>query len=150
MLAQLDTQRHDRKIDSDRVDWADRVRLGWRLIPKTAWALLLMAVLSLVGYGVITQLPWTSEYFLPTHDRLGAIPSAAGTQFRVWAPHAERVSVVGSFNQWSMDANPMKAEGDGYWVAVVPEAHRGMSISMRSSMMRATKPCIALIPMPAL
>ena len=129
MLAQLDTQRHDRKARSlglDHPDEADRFRPGWQRLPlKRVWVVLLMAILSMVGYGVVTQFPFASESFLPLHDHLGAIPSATGTQFRVWAPHAERVSVVGSFNQWSTEADPMKSEGDGYWVVTVPAAHPG-------------------------
>ena len=30
-----------------------------------------------------------------------------GYIFRVWAPHAKAVSVVGDFNGWDPDANPM-------------------------------------------
>lgn len=33
--------------------------------------------------------------------------------FRVWAPHAEAVYVVGDFNGWSEDATPMKKLNDG-------------------------------------
>jgi len=36
--------------------------------------------------------------------RMGAIPGRGGTTFRVWAPHADAVSVVGSFNDWSPEA----------------------------------------------
>jgi len=31
----------------------------------------------------------------------GAISHAGGVAFRVWAPHAQRVSVIGSFNGWT-------------------------------------------------
>ena len=34
-----------------------------------------------------------------------------GYAFRVWAPHAVRVSVVGSFNGWDPDALPMRQNG---------------------------------------
>ena len=39
------------------------------------------------------------------------------TLFRVWAPNAVNVSVVGDFNDWNRDAHPMrKAEGvTGIW-----------------------------------
>ncbi len=41
--------------------------------------------------------------------------------FRVWAPHAASVSVVGDFNQWNETANPMeRISSDGIWEAEVP------------------------------
>ena len=33
-----------------------------------------------------------------------------GVYFAVWAPHAESVSVVGEFNDWDVEANPMVRE----------------------------------------
>jgi 1,4-alpha-glucan branching enzyme len=50
-----------------------------------------------------------------------------GVQFRVWAPGATSVSVIGDFNQWSPHAHPMRLLGDsgGVWecfVAGVPHA----------------------------
>ena len=56
---------------------------------------------------------------------MGATPHAGGVGFRVWAPHAERVSVIGSFNGWDSDKNPMQAEENGNWYADVAEAHVG-------------------------
>jgi len=36
--------------------------------------------------------------------------------FRVWAPHAAAVSLVGDFNAWDPTASPMtKNEKDGVW-----------------------------------
>ncbi|HEY5996038.1 MAG TPA: alpha-amylase family glycosyl hydrolase, partial [Candidatus Deferrimicrobiaceae bacterium] len=58
-------------------------------------------------------------------DGMGAIPHQGGVAFRVWAPHAERVSVIGSFNGWNRDSHPMQPEANGYWYADLPEAHAG-------------------------
>ncbi|BEH11808.1 MULTISPECIES: alpha-amylase family glycosyl hydrolase [Geobacter] len=56
---------------------------------------------------------------------MGAIPHDGGVAFRVWAPHAERVSVIGSFNGWDGDKHPLQAEENGYWYADVAEARVG-------------------------
>ncbi len=46
------------------------------------------------------------------YDKLGAHPirtqDVDGTYFAVWAPNAERVSVMGSFNDWSKDSNHLR------------------------------------------
>ena len=60
-----------------------------------------------------------------TTKTMGAIPHGRGVTFRVWAPHAERVSVIGSFNAWNEDSHPMQAEENGIWYSDVTEAHAG-------------------------
>ena len=42
-----------------------------------------------------------------------------GWNFAVWAPAAASVSVVGEFNGWNVQANPMKNEG-GIWSLFIP------------------------------
>ncbi len=59
------------------------------------------------------------------HKRMGAIPHPGGTIFRVWAPHANRVSVVGNFNRWNRTAHPLKPEADGCWTIDVPNTSPG-------------------------
>ena len=39
--------------------------------------------------------------------------------FRVWAPNAVSVSVVGDFNDWKRDRNPMVLIADGVWEAEI-------------------------------
>ena len=56
---------------------------------------------------------------------MGSILNADGVAFRVWAPHARQVSVIGSFNGWDGAKHPMQAEENGYWYANVAEAHAG-------------------------
>ncbi|VTT97807.1 -alpha-glucan branching protein : Putative 1,4-alpha-glucan branching enzyme OS=Candidatus Competibacter denitrificans Run_A_D11 GN=BN873_630010 PE=4 SV=1: CBM_48: Alpha-amylase: Alpha-amylase_C [Gemmataceae bacterium] len=57
---------------------------------------------------------------------MGAIPHGAGVAFRVWAPHAEAVSVTGTFNNWDGAAHPLARENpEGYWYADVPGAKVG-------------------------
>jgi len=56
---------------------------------------------------------------------MGAIITDGGVAFRVWAPHADSVSVMGDFNEWSSEANPLDDEGHGYWYGVVEGAAPG-------------------------
>ena len=54
---------------------------------------------------------------------LGAHPDQAGTTFRVWAPNAAQVSVIGDFNAWQGAAHGMHELGaSGIWELLVPEA----------------------------
>ena len=49
-----------------------------------------------------------------------------GVYFAVWAPHAEKVSVVGEFNDWDADKNPMKREEPlGIYTCFVPDVQEG-------------------------
>ena len=71
--------------------------------------------LHLIGEGTHYQL----------YDALGAhvreIDGLRGVQFAVWAPHAERVSVVGDFNAWDGRVHPMRARGGtGVWELFLP------------------------------
>jgi 1,4-alpha-glucan branching enzyme len=56
---------------------------------------------------------------------MGSIPGANGVAFRVWAPHAEKVFVTGTFNDWSETSTPLASEENGYWFAEVSEAKAG-------------------------
>ena len=59
------------------------------------------------------------------HPGMGAFPTDGGFAFRVWAPNADAVSVVGDFNDWDAEADPLEHEGDGHWYAEVPGAEHG-------------------------
>jgi len=64
------------------------------------------------------------------HQKLGAhsvtAKGVSGVQFAVWAPNAERVSVMGDFNQWDRESHPLRARGDcGVWEGFVPGASPG-------------------------
>ena len=51
----------------------------------------------------------------------------SGVVFRVWAPRAKAVSVVGSFNDWNPAAHPMHPLEDDHeiWELTIPEAAEG-------------------------
>ncbi len=57
-----------------------------------------------------------------THE----VDGIAGILFAVWAPNAERVSVVGEFNQWDGRRHPMRVRGgSGVWELFVPDLLAG-------------------------
>jgi 1,4-alpha-glucan branching enzyme len=52
--------------------------------------------------------------------------SVPGYRFAVWAPNAERVSVVGDFNGWDGRMHPMSVHGSsGVWELFIPELAEG-------------------------
>jgi 1,4-alpha-glucan branching enzyme len=64
------------------------------------------------------------------YDKFGAhvraIGDANGVYFAVWAPNAQRVSVVGDFNGWDGRVNPMrKLIGSGVWELFLPGIKQG-------------------------
>jgi 1,4-alpha-glucan branching enzyme len=60
------------------------------------------------------------------YEKLGAHPMSiqgiSGTLFSVWAPNAERISVVGDFNAWNPSAHPLEVRKDesGIWEGFLP------------------------------
>ena len=60
-----------------------------------------------------------------TINGMGPIPKSDGVAFRVWAPHARKVALVGTFNAWNSSRHEMEREGNGHWYAKVPEAAKG-------------------------
>ena len=62
---------------------------------------------------------------LKSYEKLGAhrreIDGIKGVNFAVWAPNTTAASVVGSFNDWSREANPMhKHYPSGIWETFIP------------------------------
>ncbi len=66
---------------------------------------------------------------LRIYDKLGAHPrnidEVEGVAFVVFAPNAQRVSVVGDFNGWDGRRHAMRVRGSGYWEIFVPAARSG-------------------------
>lgn len=64
------------------------------------------------------------------YDKLGAHPMRSegrdGTYFAVWAPNAEQVSVIGTFNDWAKDRCPLhRREQSGIWEGFIPGIGKG-------------------------
>ena len=66
------------------------------------------------------------------HDVLGAHPDQDGTTFRVWAPSAKRVEVVGDFNTWSRGIE-LIADPSGVWSGHVADVGHGAVYKYRIS-----------------
>jgi len=56
-------------------------------------------------------------------NRYSAKNMAKPINFFCFAPQARRVALVGDFNDWRPDANPMIRQPDGSWHIVVPLNH---------------------------
>ena len=71
--------------------------------------------LYLFGEGSLNQAYNTFGAHMVEHQDL------FGVRFAVWAPNAERVSVIGNFNQWDGRINPMRVRGStGVWELFIP------------------------------
>ena len=81
-----------------------------------------------IGTGFITEVDrylFNNGRHYEIFEKMGAHPKKykgkSGMYFAVWAPHAEQIGVVGDFNSWNPEANPMQPlAGSGIWEAFVP------------------------------
>ena len=53
----------------------------------------------------------------------GARQTLRGVNFICKAPQAQAVSLIGDFNGWNPDANPMRQQPDGAWLIMVELRH---------------------------
>ena len=66
---------------------------------------------------------WNEGTHYRLYEKLGAHPTDEGTYFAVWAPNAQRVSVVGDWNGWNPGSDPLQARGvSGIWEGLIPNA----------------------------
>lgn len=62
---------------------------------------------------------WHAYHVLGAHEH--EVDGIKGILFATWAPGAERVSVVGNFNQWDGRCHPMRVRGgSGVWELFIP------------------------------
>ncbi|AVS66765.1 1,4-alpha-glucan branching enzyme [Paracidovorax avenae] len=67
--------------------------------------------------------------------RTAGVPAqeARGADFAVWAPNAASVSVIGDWNGWNPEADPLAPRGDdsGVWEGFAPHAAHGQAYKFR-------------------
>lgn len=64
------------------------------------------------------------------YEKLGShlanVDGRDGASFAVWAPNAERVSIIGDFNGWDDSRAPLRAHGQsGIWETFIPDVKAG-------------------------
>ena len=52
-------------------------------------------------------------------------PQNGDTTFRVWAPNAKQVDVVGDFNNWQPNLNKLSSSGNDYWEGKIKNLNAG-------------------------
>ncbi|WP_459557767.1 alpha-amylase family glycosyl hydrolase [Lacunimicrobium album] len=66
-----------------------------------------------------------SEVLAEQITHMGATVTETGVTFRVWAPHASQVYVIGTFNNWDETSHPLKSEEGGKWALHATDAKVG-------------------------
>jgi 1,4-alpha-glucan branching enzyme len=88
------------------------------------------AVLAAGGPGEMDLHLWNegtnTRAYRALGAHLGTVGAVDGTSFAVWAPNAERVTVMGDFNGWDKERHPLRAlDGSGVWQGFVPGVRKG-------------------------
>ncbi len=84
----------------------------------------LLAERDIAAFGAGNH--WHAWWLLGAH--LVVADGIDGVRFAVWAPDAERVSVVGDFNGWDGRCHPMRSRGSsGVWELFIPGLGAGVN-----------------------
>ena len=85
------------------------------------------------------------------YKKLGAHPTTyrrkKGVYFAVWAPNAQSVSVIGEFNDWEEEANPMEKVGRSVFMKCLFRGQRSDSCINSLSWVRMERSYIKQILM---
>ncbi|EGG04427.1 family 13 glycoside hydrolase [Melampsora larici-populina 98AG31] len=61
------------------------------------------------------------DNFSKGFERFGLIPQSDGSIiYREWAPGVEKANLIGDFNDWNREANPMEKNEFGVWECTIP------------------------------
>ena len=61
------------------------------------------------------SIDFSSSVISNAYELLGSFKRNSSVIFKVWAPNAKAVSVVGNFNNWDATASPAKMQKNGIW-----------------------------------
>jgi 1,4-alpha-glucan branching enzyme len=123
-------RRHDAGFFEGKIKLKERhpVRYEARRGPDT-WSFIDAYVMGPV-LGPLDDYYLAEGTHLRLYDKLGAHPldheGVDGVHFAVWAPNAQRVSVIGDFNNWDGRRHVMRKRLDiGVWEIFIPGASEG-------------------------
>lgn len=74
----------------------------------------------------VPVLPGLTQQNISDNTPMGANLTANGATFRVWAPAAKNVYLIGEFNQWTASDPWLMQENAGRWTGFLPGAKEGM------------------------
>ncbi|KAJ2661621.1 alpha-1,4-glucan branching enzyme [Coemansia sp. RSA 1200] len=78
------------------------------------------------------------DKFSQGYKEFGLHVTAEGVRYREWAPGAREASLVGDFNGWDVNANPMERNEYGVWETVVANAASGEVAIAHGSRIKVT------------
>ncbi len=121
-VIRLDPEQHRQLPEHYELRWQEKHDNSWHQTcsPYSFQPQLGELDLHLFGEGRHFQI-WN---VLGSHMR--SIDGISGCLFAVWAPHVQRVSVIGDFNGWNGLRHPMRNRGSsGVWELFIPGLHPG-------------------------
>lgn len=71
-------------------------------------------------YGSLEKFAAGYHYFGVNYDK-----KLKGWFYREWAPEAKALSLIGDFNNWDREANPLSKNDEGIWELFLPEKEFG-------------------------
>jgi 1,4-alpha-glucan branching enzyme len=79
--------------------------------------------------GLLGSISQGHRYFGLNRGEHEGVP---GVWYREWAPAAQRLSLVGDFNDWNRDAHPLTRDAYGVWSLFVPSTGEGARLTHQS------------------